>query len=532
LGLRAWLRTASGERVVLLGMLLALLIFYRATPQLPLTLLGAALFGGLALLRPALALLFVPGTVLLFFIPKGIWDERLSITADADGFLIPLHEVVLLTVVGATALHAALDGVRWLLHRPAKSVAGVVAVLRSFVVRHAGLLGAVALFFLVGTLGVVVAGGEGRRAALREWRWLIVEPLLFYGLLWYHTWRLRHTAGQSSAPDVPPVVGASLVATPGALRGALLTALVTGGALVGLIGVLQFLGLNLVPLLGYKVSFSDDRLFVEGVRRVSSVYGHPNNLGLTMGRIWPIAAVLALAAVLSPVQPVRWGRALFFGIGALLCIGGLLVSFSKGALLGAFGAVVVLVVLLPHGVRGALAGSRRRRVVLAGVGGVLVLVVVAAILFAGERLNPLGETSSIRLKTWASALAMASDHPLFGVGLDQFGQHYQAYMHPSLAATNERFTSHPHNLLLDIWLRMGVVGVAVFAWLVVRFYRRVLPVRAEHQQAGFLAAPGDYVRLGGLAAMTAALLHGMVDNFYFVPDLAYIFWLLLWVGEG
>jgi hypothetical protein len=32
--------------------------------------------------------------------------------------------------------------------------------------------------------------------------------------------------------------------------------------------------------------------------------------------------------------------------------------------------------------------------------------------------------------------------------------------------------------------------------------------------------------------MTAALLHGLVDNFYFVPDLAFTFWLLLWAGEG
>ncbi len=32
---------------------------------------------------------------------------------------------------------------------------------------------------------------------------------------------------------------------------------------------------------------------------------------------------------------------------------------------------------------------------------------------------------------------------------------------------------------------------------------------------------------GLLAAMAAALVHGMVDNFYFVPDLAIVFWLQL-----
>ena len=37
--------------------------------------------------------------------------------------------------------------------------------------------------------------------------------------------------------------------------------------------------------------------------------------------------------------------------------------------------------------------------------------------------------------------------------------------------------------------------------------------------------------LGALAAMTAALVHGLVDNFYFVPDLALAFWLLLALVE-
>jgi hypothetical protein len=38
---------------------------------------------------------------------------------------------------------------------------------------------------------------------------------------------------------------------------------------------------------------------------------------------------------------------------------------------------------------------------------------------------------------------------------------------------------------------------------------------------------GAPLALGALAAMVAALAHGLVDNFYFVPDLAVAFWLLL-----
>ena len=97
----------------------------------------------------------------------------------------------------------------------------------------------------------------------------MVEPLLFYGLLHYYAWRTPDGAVQT------PQAGQQFLFR-------MLGALVLGGALVGLIGMLQFLGLNLVPLLGVKEVVGDDRILVEGVSRVSSVYGHPNNLGLFM----------------------------------------------------------------------------------------------------------------------------------------------------------------------------------------------------------------------------------------------------------
>jgi MFS family permease len=49
----------------------------------------------------------------------------------------------------------------------------------------------------------------------------------------------------------------------------------------------------------------------------------------------------------------------------------------------------------------------------------------------------------------------------------------------------------------------------------------------ESSASGFT----DPVVLGALAAITAALVHGLVDNFYFVPDLALAFWLLIGLVE-
>ena len=549
MGLRPWLGTPAGERMLLLGMLLGVALFYRASTELPITLVGLALFGGLALLRPDLALPAVPLTAPLFFMPKGIWDARFGIRP--EGLSFPLHEILLLVVVGATFVNML---ARWRSSRFTFHVSHLTSLLRE----NAPIL----LFLPAGTLGLLVAWPEGRGAALREWRWLIVEPLLFYGLLRCYLRRPRRMLGTE-------------------YRQLLIGAFVLGGALVGLLGILQFLGINLVPLLGSKAGFSTDSVLAEGVRRVTSVYGHPNNLGLFLGRVWPIAAALALAAFVqnkeqqNREQNLQEGSmqkhngglffhlrslfsysALFFALCALFSIGGLLVSFSKGALLGAVGALLLLVVWLGADLPWRF--WRRYRVpltlgLIAGGLGVLVL------LLGFERLNPLGATSSIRLKTWASALAMVRDHPLVGVGLDQFGRLYPDYIHPTLRDTNEINTSHPHNIVLNIWLRMGLLGLVAFGWLLVRFWMKMRTEWAvgsgqwvergtqsaergtEHSELktqnsklktqNSKLKTQNYLLAGVAAAMLAALLHGLVDNFYFVPDLAFAFWLLLVLGE-
>lgn len=507
IGWRAWLATPAGERAIVIGMALALLFFYKGFTTLLPCLIGLGLFGVLALLRPDLAVLFVPLTAPLFFIPKGIWDERFGLPA--DGIRLPLHELVLLIVVLAT-------GARVLLRLGRRARTDRAALWRDMQERlrlpylraRAVAFAPHALFALAGTLGVLVAWGGGRGEALREWRWLIVEPLLFYVLVRLLLHWSRSGAGGAFAPRLTAV--------------RLLTWLVMGGALVGFIGVMQWFGVNLAPLVGDKVTFSDDQLAVEGVRRVNSVYGHPNNLGLYMGRILPIALALAYLAWLARA---RW-RLLLLSGAAVLALGGLVASFSKGALLGLpFGLLVLGIGIWRS--RDAT-GTAQRDLPLPAwglgvvVGGAIVLIPLGLIALASiaglERLNPFGESTGIRLKLWASALAMLRDHALLGIGLDQFGRLYADYIHPTLAATNERFTSHPHNVLLDVWLRLGLMGLVAVAWLLLRFFRQVWT--------------GRTVLLAGLAAaMTAALVHGMVDNFYFVPDIALFFWLAVAVAD-
>jgi hypothetical protein len=180
-------------------------------------------------------------------------------------------------------------------------------------------------------------------------------------------------------------------------------------------------------------------------------------------------------------------------------------------------------------------------------------------------------TGFLRVYLWQSAWQMARDHPILGVGLDQFLYQYPRYMHPE--AWREPGLSHPHNLVLDFWLRLGLLGLGFLAWATWRLIGRtrmalagaVLTGTAGVHPAGEAAAGGPrpipasssttrpfpaaaiaaavraegpgwsvprYVlALGGAGALVASLLHGLVDNSYFVMDLAYAFWTMALILE-
>src|SRR5690606_31227768 len=83
---------------------------------------------------------------------------------------------------------------------------------------------------------------------------------------------------------------------------------------------------------------------------------------------------------------------------------------------------------------------------------------------------------------------------------------------------------HPHNVVLDVWLRMSLAGLLVFAWLQLAFWRAA-------SRAYRRLRSGDNLMLalavGAIGSMVNLLAHGLVDNAVFVNDLSLVFALLL-----
>jgi O-antigen ligase len=310
---------------------------------------------------------------------------------------------------------------------------------------------------------------EYLKLSLRSLRTLILEPVLFFYLT------------------------LMLVPSLAALR-PLVWSLLGSASVVSAIAIAQVLG-------------NIHTVEVEGARRALGTYFSPNHLGLFLGRAFPFALALSLWVP-------RWRPwALLIAALIALAIGA---TFSAGAWLGAAASLLVL----------AAFWGPRALVATALSGGALAAVGMLTFAALGiERVtgqfSRTGETANFRRQIWTSALAMVRDHPLLGIGLDNFLYRYQLeYILP--AAWQEPNISHPHNWALQFWLELGVPGLVAavgllgsFFWLALRRLRR-----APSGENRALVA-------GAVASMGGLLVHGSLDNSYFLVDLAILFWLHL-----
>ena len=433
--------------------LLALLCVAVALGPAPLQLAGLGLLWLLFLLFPATGLALLAAVAPLFLTPLPLLGRAFS--------PVELTAWLLATALAARLLMDAAAG--WRSRRSTTPPAAWPPMGLNALDWPVLALLAVALASL--------AAADNLGVALRELRTVIVTGALGYGLV-----RLAPADAAGRFDPWPVVWGIGL-----------------GAAVVAGWGLVQ--AVDGVGLIG-----------AEGVWRVRGPFGSPNNLALYLGHALPI-----MLAVATFGRDRR--RRLAAGLLSLLILLGLVLTFSKGALLLALPAAVLFM--------GFAIGGRWRWIAL----GALAVGALALLpLFATERFAGLfdlqGGTSFLRVQLWRGAWNMVQDHPWLGVGLDNFLYAYRTrYALP--AAWQELNLSHPHNVVLDFWTRLGFLGLLVGLWLFTAAFWQGWPAfkRASGERRALL--------LGLLAALVATLAHGLIDNSLFLVDLMLLFMLSL-----
>jgi hypothetical protein len=128
------------------------------------------------------------------------------------------------------------------------------------------------------------------------------------------------------------------------------------------------------------------------------------------------------------------------------------------------------------------------------------------------------EPPESRTALWSAALKMIAQHPLLGVGPDNFRHMYGSYL--GLSSWDPRV--HANNLYLELLADMGVLGAAAFGLVIgsssgalMRSFRTPVPAIQA-------------VRMAGLSGSLAVfLLHGTLDYFLSFTPVYLLFWFVV-----
>ena len=268
----------------------------------------------------------------------------------------------------------------------------------------------------------------------------------------------------------------------------------------------------IVAIIGLYLFFQNEAVITAegGARRLVSVYGSPNNVGLFLGRCLPFALAYLLIDTGSR-------RRIIAGVALVTMVLAVIFSQSAGALFIGLPVAFAMVFMLVWRKRAALPLFG-----LGITGGAAFFLALQSARFS-RLLDMSTGTNFARIRVWQSSLNVIRDHPITGLGLDQFLYAFRgAYIMPD--AWQEPDLSHPHNFILDFWIRLGLAGVIVFIWMQIAFWREALRCYRYFWQRDTLLLA---LMIGAMGSMVNLLGHGLVDNSVFVHDLVYIFMLLL-----
>ena len=313
-------------------------------------------------------------------------------------------------------------------------------------------------------------------------------------------------------------------------------AVVLSAALLSLYGIWLYLTGG-----GYSSRAWLDSEMFDGIRgRAVATLDNPNMLGEYLILILPVAAAL----VVGRREREGMGR-----VPAFLCACAmgvcLILTWSRGAWLGLIAGLLIFLFMW-----------HRRSVwlVLAGIASLpfLPAVLPASILHRVTSIGNMADSStSYRVYIWRASVRMIRDHLLTGIGIGE-GAWFRIY--PLYAYQGVETAPHSHNLFMQIWLELGVVGIAVFVVFLFLLFQSALtlfrelagerPLRnpdiSPADDSSGLTGGGESGTVGArrgknqlrisaagpLCGIAAVLVQGMTDYTWYNYRLFLMFWLM------
>jgi O-antigen ligase len=235
---------------------------------------------------------------------------------------------------------------------------------------------------------------------------------------------------------------------------------------------------------GSRVSLTNEGAAATG-RAVGS-FTHPAQLAFWL--------VLAISPALILAMRGRAGlRPLMLGAAAL-AIAGLMLTLTRGAIVGFAGSLFVLLFWAPF---------RRFALALLVIGSIYTALNFSTISHSKElsvvstRLSTIAhgaQTGGKRVEIWKTTPRIIADHPLLGVGAGNFSEVSLAY---GLSEGGLPF-EHAHDLLLTIAAERGLIALATLIWFLAAVARSGIAALRDRRSDLYPYALGLCAALFGL----------------------------------
>jgi putative inorganic carbon (HCO3(-)) transporter len=241
--------------------------------------------------------------------------------------------------------------------------------------------------------------------------------------------------------------------------------------------ILLFLLLNLklgqFVIRGYaqgSASATDQVVFVSnGVGAGSTgFFANSADLGVAMCVAWPIAIALLFARPKFLTRMVAWAS-------TFACLGAILLCGSRGAVVGAAAIALGAWVKTPKKLIALF------MVILVAAGIYLVLPEASKKRFEAAQDPESDKTAHHRLELWKAGLRMFGDHPIFGVGLNNY--RWVRYYHYPIPVMGW-IPSVPHSSYIQGLSELGLVGFPPLIVLWISYFRLNKKTRKILTRAG------------------------------------------------
>ncbi len=304
----------------------------------------------------------------------------------------------------------------------------------------------------------------------------------------------------------------------------ILNVLLIIGTLFGIYGIFQYNGID----------FSFWILNI-GRQQVFGLFGNVNYFAEYLIVPLPIAVSLFFAS------RNKFKKILL--LIAILAMGAsLIVTFARGSYLS-FGVSLIFMFFLFLISRGKNFIKNNKKIFIT----ILVVIIITTFLFVVP--TPLNKSGTViskiksrisvtqfaqdysikrRIAIWKFTGMMIKDHPLLGSGIGTYKYNTLRYQAEFFAQGENRslyphgFADKAHNEYLQLWAELGIIGLGIFIWLIISYFRFGLKIlrkiKDEYRQG---------IIIGLMGAIIAVLVDGIFGFPLHLPATIVLFWLVL-----